>query len=239
LELLNSSKKLEFFAIIVTGDIMENQIKNALSFYYTATKLKYLIRSGWLKWNISKERLESVAEHIYGTCILAIAIESEIKYDVNLDRVMKMLVLHELEEIIIGDITPHDNVSDEKKYNDGMKAVDEILSPLFKKDEYYNLIDEFNKKETKDGKFAQYCDKLEADLQAKYYHENGFSNIYSQENKSIMESEKIINLLKNGSTNLPELFIDYDMAKFDETFSLMADFIKKMNMGMSDENNNI
>ena len=218
---------------------MENQINNALSFYYTATQLKYLVRSGWLRWNISKERLESVAEHIYGTCILAIAIESEIKYDIDLGRVLKMLVLHELEEIIIGDITPHDNVSDEQKYNEGMKAVEEILSPLIKKEEYYNLINEFNKKETNDGKFAQYCDKLEADLQANYYHLNGFSNIYSEENKDIMNSPKITNLLANGATNLPELFIDYDMAKFDDTFSQIADYIKKKDWETKDENNNI
>lgn len=218
---------------------MEKQIKNALSFYYMATQLKYLIRSGWIRWNISKDRLESVAEHIYGTCILAISIESEIKYDINLDRVLKMLVLHELEEIIIGDITPHDNVSDEKKYDEGMKAVEEILRPLIKKEEYYNLIDEFNKKETKDGKFAKYCDKLEADLQANYYHNNNFSNIYSEENKNIMNSPKITNLLAKGATNLPELFIDYDMAKFDDTFSQIADYIKKNDWETINENNNI
>ena len=61
---------------------MENRkIKNLLQFYLLATELKEKIRSGWKIWNIEKERVESVAEHIYGVCILAIAIDSEFNMD--------------------------------------------------------------------------------------------------------------------------------------------------------------
>ena len=52
---------------------MEEKLKNSMRFYMLATQLKYKIRSGWDKshWNVSKDRLESIAEHVYGTCILA------------------------------------------------------------------------------------------------------------------------------------------------------------------------
>ena len=52
----------------------EMKLKNAMRFYLLATKLKYKIRSDWEEkhWNVSKERIESLAEHVYGTCILAI-----------------------------------------------------------------------------------------------------------------------------------------------------------------------
>ena len=89
--------------------------KNILKFYLLATTLKEKIRSGLILWKVNKERLESVAEHIYGTCILAISIDSEYELDINLDKVLKMLVLHELEEVIIGDLTPFDNVTREEK----------------------------------------------------------------------------------------------------------------------------
>ena len=60
---------------------MEEKLKNSMRFYMLATQLKYKIRSGWDKshWNVSKERLESIAEHVYGTCILALSIDSEFK----------------------------------------------------------------------------------------------------------------------------------------------------------------
>jgi len=48
------------------------KIENVLRFYILATSLKDKIRSGAKIWHISKDRLESVAEHIYGSCILAI-----------------------------------------------------------------------------------------------------------------------------------------------------------------------
>lgn len=68
----------------------ERKLKNAMRFYLLATQLKYKIRSGWNEthWDIKKERLESIAEHVYGTCILAISIYSEFEYDVDLNKVL-------------------------------------------------------------------------------------------------------------------------------------------------------
>jgi len=42
-----------------------DKLRNIIDFYITNT-LKYKIRSYGMLWNISKERLESVAKHIYG-----------------------------------------------------------------------------------------------------------------------------------------------------------------------------
>ena len=62
----------------------EQKIRNLLQFYLLATELKDKIRSGWKIWNVNRERVESVAEHIYGTCILAIAIDSEFKLNIDI-----------------------------------------------------------------------------------------------------------------------------------------------------------
>ena len=72
---------------------MEERLKSIMSFYLLATRLKYKIRSGWdeTHWNVSKERLESVAEHIYGTCILALSIDSEFETNLDIDKIIKML----------------------------------------------------------------------------------------------------------------------------------------------------
>lgn len=91
------------------------KITNSLKFYLLATELKDKVRSGWKIWHVNKERLESVAEHIYGTCILAIALDSEFELGLDLSKVIFMLVLHELEEVIIGDLTPFDTISAAEK----------------------------------------------------------------------------------------------------------------------------
>lgn len=192
---------------------MENKIVNILNFYVLATSLKDKIRSGWLRWHISKERLESVAEHIYGTCILAIAIDSEFDEKIDLNKVLKMLVLHELEEIIIGDLTPFDKINEEEKLKLGAEAVSKILDGLVKKEEYEMLLDEFNCHITNEAIYAFCCDKLEADLQAKLYYENGYSDIYNEKNKQLISDERIKYLINNGAKNLSDLFIDYDISK--------------------------
>ena len=104
-----------------------NKITNILRFYMLTNNLKEEIRQGWVYWNIDKHRLESIAEHVYGVSMLAIAIDSEYDFDINIERVIKMLVLHELEEIIIGDITPIDDVCDQEKLEKGRLAVSKIL----------------------------------------------------------------------------------------------------------------
>ena len=76
-----------------------------INYYVLCNKLKYIIRTGWIDWKVNKNRLESVAEHIYGTQMLAIAMKSEYNYDIDIMKVIYMLAIHELGETIIGDLT--------------------------------------------------------------------------------------------------------------------------------------
>ena len=108
----------------------EEQVKTIIDFYVLTTKLKDTIRTGWKHRGIKRERVESVAEHIFGTCMLAIAVWSETLPDVNLSEVLTMLAIHETEEIIISDIAPFDGVSPEEKRRMGHEAIKKIFSIL-------------------------------------------------------------------------------------------------------------
>ena len=160
---------------------MEKKIKNLLKFYLLATELKEKIRSGWKVWNIDRQRVESVAEHIYGTCILAISIDSQFELNIDLYKVIIMLVLHEIEEVKIGDLTLFDKVTQEQKRKMGKEAEEEVLITLDKKIEYIKLIEEFENMETKESVFAKMCDKLEADIQCKIYCEEKCIDINKKE----------------------------------------------------------
>ena len=147
---------------------MNDKIKNTIDFYVVCNKLKDTIRSGHKIWNIKRERVESVAEHIYGTQMLAIGIYYQFNYDLYLKKILYMLAIHELEEIIIGDLT-YFQISSEEKKIEGKKACEEILKNIIGKEEILSLIDEFNEKETKEARFAYHCDKLECDIQVRLY----------------------------------------------------------------------
>lgn len=60
------------------------KINNIINFYLLANRLKEKVRTGWIEIGIEKDRLESVAEHIYGCLILAIGINSEYKLELDM-----------------------------------------------------------------------------------------------------------------------------------------------------------
>ena len=208
---------------------MEHEkIAKLLKFYILATELKDKLRSGWIQWNIDRERVDSVAEHIYGTCILAIAIDSEFNLNIDLYKVVMMIVLHEIEEVKIGDITPFDNVTKEEKRKIGKRAVQEVFGDLTKKKEYIELIEEFENLETKESKFAKMCDKLEADIQVKLYCEEKSLDINKEENLNNLEDKRVQRLLENGEKTIADLFIEYSRPVFtEEIFKDIVDFVKK------------
>lgn len=208
-----------------------NKIQKLIQFYMLSTSLKDKIRTGWKTWNIDRERVESVAEHIYGTCILAIAIDSEFNLDIDIYKVVMMLVLHEIEEVKIGDLTPFDKITQEEKRKIGKQAVEEVLSPLTKGINYIELIEEFEKLETKEAKFAKMCDKLEADIQAKIYCEENVIVMNSKENEHLLQDERIKGLIKKGAKSVADLYIEYDRPVFtEEVVEHIADYIKHNNL---------
>ena len=213
---------------------MDERLKSTLRFYLLATQLKDKIRSGWNEthWNVSKERLESVAEHIYGTCILALSIDSEFETNLDINKVIKMLVLHELGEVIIGDITPFDNVTPEEKMRREHIAILEVLGDLIKKEEYFSLLLEFDERKTPEAIYAYHCDKLEADMQCKIYQDMGCHHpLNDQENNVVFKNEKIRQMVQDGAKTAFDIWYELDKHLYsnDEKFSELLDFIKAIN----------
>ena len=206
----------------------KEKIQKLIRFYLLATSLKDKIRSGWKTWNIDRERVESVAEHIYGTCILAIAMDSEFDLNIDIYKVVMMLVLHEIEEVKIGDLTPFDKITKEEKRQIGKQAVEEVLGSLSKGINYIELIEEFEKEESKESRFARMCDKLEADIQAKIYCEEKSIEMYDDKNAHLLQDERIKGLLEKGAKSVADLYIEYDRPVFtEEVVEHIADYIKK------------
>ena len=213
---------------------MEEKLKNSMRFYMLATQLKYKIRSGWDKshWNVSKDRLESIAEHVYGTCILALSIDSEFKTNLDINKVIKMLVLHELGEVIIGDITPFDNITSEEKMIKEHEAMREVVGDLINQKEFLSLLFEFDEKKTKEAIFAHHCDKLEADIQAKIYQDMGCQHpLNEQEDNVVFKSDKVQQMVKDGAQTAFDIWYEWDKSLYydDEDFARLLDYVRTIN----------
>lgn len=203
-----------------------NRAESVVKYYVLCNKLKNVIRTGWKDWRVQRERLESVAEHIYGVQMLAIAMKSQYEYDIDLEKVILMLAVHELEEIYIGDLTLF-QISKEEKVKLGHEAVSKVLEGLLEKDEIKSLIIEFDERMTKEAVFAYRCDKLECDLQSKLYDEEGCVDLNNQEGNKTFYDDKVQKLLeKEKSWSGMWLQFGQDRYHYDENFIEVSNYAK-------------
>lgn len=204
------------------------KVENIVRYYALCNKLKDIVRTGWLDWHVSRNRVESVAEHIFGVEMLAIAMKSEYNYDVDLEKVVLMIAVHELEEIYIGDFTPF-QISREEKERLGHEAVEKVLDGLLLKDEIRSLILEFDERKTKEALFAYYCDKLECDLQCKIYDEESCVDLDREMVNRELYNPDAKKMYENGSS-WSDMWITNDQKRcdFDENFNEVAEYIKEV-----------
>ena len=218
---------------------MEEQIRSAMRFYLLATKLKYKIRAGWddKHWNISSDRRESIAEHAYGTCILAISLNSQFNLNMDMEKVLTTLAIHEIGEALFGDKTPFDNITQEEKEELEHQAMQEVLGDLYTKEYLYNLLLEFDEHKTKEANFAYLCDKLEADIQSKIYQDKGYHNsLDDQANNIVFKNPKVKEMIDNGATTAFDIWFEWDKDKYkdDEVFKKVLKYVKDNNMDIGD-----
>ena len=211
----------------------DSRQKSVLEYYVLCSKLKDLIRSGWKKWKVDRERLESVAEHIFGVQSLAIAMYSQYEYDIDIYKVIFMLAVHELEEIYIGDLTWWDTTAS-YKLEQGHKAIEEILSELFYKEQIKDLILEFDERKTKEALFAYHCDKLECDLQCKLYDEEGCVDMNNQSDNPVFYDEKVQKIISNGDSSWSSMWFEFDRSKYegDRNFIEILEYAKNNDIGL-------
>lgn len=203
---------------------------NVINYYVICNRLKNVIRKGWKDWNVNRERVESVAEHIFSVQMLAIAMKSEYQYDIDIMKVIFMLAIHELGETVIGDLTQFE-ISKEEKEKREHEAVSKILSNLLDGKQIEQLFLEFDSHKTKEAIFAYQCDKLECDLQCKLYDEEGCVDLNKQEGNDTMKNSHVQNLLQEGN-NWSEMWLKFgqQVYPYDENFIAVSNYALNNNI---------
>ena len=131
--------------------------KELLKILKTASQLKQNTRHSWL----ANGRRESVAEHCWRLSIFAYFMKDEFP-DVDIDKVIKMCLFHDMGEAFTGDIPSFlkSEVDEEKESSVLNEWVKSLPTPY--KDELSNIYKEIEEQRTQEAKLFKALDKLEA-----------------------------------------------------------------------------
>jgi putative hydrolase of HD superfamily len=140
---------------------MEN-FSGIVSFLQRAERLKATRRSGWT----STGEPETVAAHTWRLCLMAMVLADHFP-EVNVDRVIRMLVIHDLGEAVHGDIPAPQQAAPGAKAGEERRDLVQLLAPLPEqgREAILQLWDEYEACETLEGKLAKGLDKLETIMQ--------------------------------------------------------------------------
>ncbi|KMZ72282.1 HD domain containing protein [Zostera marina] len=149
---------------------------SAIDFLTLCHRLKTTKRTGWVLRDVKQP--ESIADHMYRMGIMAL-----ISHDmpgVDRDRCVKIALVHDIAEAIVGDITPSDGISKEEKNRRETEALDqmcEVLGDAERAKEIHELWMEYENNSTLEAKMVKDFDKVEMILQALEYETEQGKNL--------------------------------------------------------------
>jgi putative hydrolase of HD superfamily len=139
-----------------------DELDGVLAFLRAAERLKTVTRSGWT----STGKAESVAEHTWRLCLMAMVLYGRAE-DIDLARLLKMCLIHDLGEAIGGDVPAPAQVAGSPKAGQERADLLSLVEPLpaAGRREILELWDEYEAASSPEAKLAKGLDKLETILQ--------------------------------------------------------------------------
>jgi putative hydrolase of HD superfamily len=133
-------------------------IERVLNFMVEIEKLKNVYRK---TRPVGLDRYENSAEHSWQVCLSALMMKAYANDPIDIDRVIKMLLIHDLGEIDTGDVIIYESETKELKDKEAA-GVERILALLPEGDgrAYMDLWYEFEAGESADSRFARAIDRI-------------------------------------------------------------------------------
>ena len=137
-----------------------NRLQKQIEFITEIDKLKHILRQTVL---IDDRRRENDAEHSWHLAVMTMLLSEYAKEEIDLLRVMKMVLIHDIVEIDAGDTFAYDEKGYEDKEERERQAAQRIfyILPQDQAEEVNELWLEFEEKETLEARYAASLDRLQ------------------------------------------------------------------------------
>lgn len=135
-----------------------------MAFIHEIDKLKYIQRKTRL---FNSPRHENDAEHSWHLAMMAMVLAEHANEKVDIFKVVKMLLIHDIVEIDSGDVFLYDTTANHINTDEERKAAERIfgLLPAAQAEEFISVWEEFEAGESAEARFAKSMDRLEPILQ--------------------------------------------------------------------------
>ena len=151
-----------------------SQAEGLLRGYLRVLALKRLYRQGWLKRGLPEAACESVADHSFGTALLALLLAGRPPYEgLDGEKACLMALVHELCEVYAGDLTPDDGLGPAEKRKLERDSRLRVLRGLPDGGRLRGLWEEFEEGSSPEARLVKQLDRMEMGLQAAVYRAEG------------------------------------------------------------------
>ncbi|KAI1817857.1 HD domain-containing protein [Poronia punctata] len=140
--------------------------ESPIPYFHILERLKTSKREGWRRFNI--ERGESISDHMYRMSLMSMVCPPTLASKLDLFKCMKMCLIHDMAESIVGDITPVDGVSKPEKSRREAETMDYISKNLLGKvygglagEEIRAIWQEYEDSKTLESHYVHDIDKIE------------------------------------------------------------------------------
>ncbi|WP_072972866.1 HD domain-containing protein [Flavobacterium saccharophilum] len=168
-----------------------------IAFIKEIDKVKYIQRKTKL---FNSDRNENDAEHSWHLALMAIVLAEHSNEPIDVLKVVKMVLIHDIVEIDAGDVFLYDTQVNHSNSDEERLAANRIFGLLPKKqaEDMIAIWEEFEAGETNEAKFAKSMDRLEPLLQ-NTSNNGGTWKEFDVPYKKVFEKKSVI---KEGSTTL-------------------------------------
>jgi len=136
-------------------------LEQQIAFIRELDRLKSVYRQSLIKSD--KNRFENSAEHSWHICVIAHVLREYVDEPIDIDRVVRMLLIHDVVEIDAGDTFAFSNATDlAQQRGKELQAVERIfgLLPQHQRDEMVSLWLEFEDGTSLESRYAKAVDRI-------------------------------------------------------------------------------
>ncbi|MBY7782681.1 HD domain-containing protein [Vibrio fluvialis] len=139
---------------------MQSRMQQQLSLVLELDRLKSVLRRTRVK--CAEGRLENSAEHSWHVAMMALLMQEHANEPVDINRVIKMLLMHDMVEIDAGDTFVYDTAASAEQAQKELAAAERLFGLLSTEqgEELFCLWREFEAAQSADAKFAKALDRL-------------------------------------------------------------------------------